>query len=101
MVQDKLIHTTWQSNESYKLSQSIPFQQGQEYLQYKTNTEERLQSRSKMLSDVNGFNPKETYDGQVSIKTSKAANQELVEGFDGMIGPSAATKKTEKDQPTS
>ena len=97
MVQDKLMHTTWQSKESHKLGESIPFPQGQEYLQYKTKTEQRLQSRSKRLSQVNGFNPKETYDAQVSIKTSKAANQELVEGFDGMIGPSAATKKTEKE----
>jgi len=36
MVKDKLIHSTWQSNASHKLGESIPFQQGQEYLQYKT-----------------------------------------------------------------
>ena len=46
---------------------------------------------------MNGFNNSENYNGQVSIKTSMDANQELIEGFDGMIGPSAATKKTDKE----
>ena len=77
MVLDYVI---WKPNENIDIGTSIPFIQGEEYLKYKSKTTERLQSRSRMLSNV-------------SIKE----NHKLIEGFDGMIGPSEATKKTDKE----
>ena len=50
-----------------------------------------------MLEDTNGYSRENMSIVQNSIKTTMNANQELIEGFDGMIGPSAATEKTSKE----
>ena len=103
MVLGEFIQSLWNSSEDPKEEEtnSINFPQGARFLEFQLDKTRQMQSNLNLISNSNGYSPGETLKGQRSLK--KAANQnmdenlELIEGFSGMIGDTAANTKNSQD----
>ena len=103
MVLGEFIQSLWNTNEDPKEEDenSINFPQGARFLEFQLDKTKRMQSNLDLISNSSGYSPEETLKGQRSLK--KVANQnmdanlELIEGFSGMIGNTAANAKNSQD----
>ena len=89
---NKINYDTWKPENNLNTSETLAFNQGQEYLNYRDNKTKRLKKRSEMLTDVNGFNKNHNYEIHSSIKNNKSNNEKLIREFN------KATKKTNKNK---
>jgi hypothetical protein len=103
MVLGEFIQSLWESNEVSKEEEidSINFPQGARYLEFQLNKTERMQNNLDLISNSCGYSPDETLKGQRSLRKASSqsmdANLELIEGFSGIIGNTAANAKNSKD----
>ena len=102
MVLGDLIKSMWESTEEPEQTQgAVAFPQGAQFLEYQRMKTQRLQRRTAMLTDANGYDLNHTYAGQAALRSAAAEsmsqNQTLVEGFEGMAGPTAANARNALD----
>ena len=102
MVLGELIKSMWESTDEPKQTQgAVAFPQGAQYLEYQKMKTQRLQRRSSLLADANGYDLDHTYAGQAALRSaaseSMSQNQTLIEGFEGMGGPTAANARNQID----
>ena len=103
MVLGEFIQSLWDSNEVSKEEEkdSISFPQGARYLEFQLNKTEHLQNNLDLISNSCGYSPEETLKGQRALRKASSqgmdANLELIEGFSGIIGNTAANAKNSKD----
>ena len=107
MVLGELLSSLWTSTNNDKEKKETPrqgsigFPQGAQLLRYKQEKTQQLNKRAEMLTDSNGYSQTETLQAQNKLNTtanqSMNRNLSLVEGFTGMIGPTAANQRNERD----
>ena len=106
MVLGELLSSLWSSKEKEEKEEkpkqgSIDFPQGAKLLQYRQKKIQRLDNRSRMMTDPNGFSQIDTLQGQRALNRAAGQNMDsnltLVEGFSGMLGPTDANKRNEED----
>ena len=110
MVLGELLSNLWSSNNnnnnnnsnnSNNSNNNINFTQGTRFLKFQEEKTNRLNNRSKMLINVNGYSEMESLHGQRAINQTNNelidTNLNIVEGFTGIIGPTEANKRNEKD----
>ena len=102
MVLGELISNLWSNNNNnnnkIQDNNTIDFTQGTRFLKSKEEKTNRLSNRNQMLINANGFSEIETIHGQRAInQTNNQLIDTNLEGFTGIIGPTEANKRNEKD----
>jgi hypothetical protein len=101
MVLGELLQDVWNSNGKEDNVSSVDFPQGAQFLLFKEKKTQSMDARVKMLTDPNGFCPAETLAGQQALVRaageSMVENRQLVEGFEGIVGPTAVNEKNARE----
>ena len=105
MVFGELLSSLWNMNDNDKvnvkdndkdttINEGVDLPQGVQLLKYRSNKIQRLEKQTNMLSASNGYSDNENMFRNQELGWSSPGN---IEGFTGMIGPTAANKRNEQE----
>ena len=89
MVLGELLQSIWNPSQKEDKLTSIGISQGAQYKSYKSDKVNHLQPSLQLISESNGFSK--------NNNASLSKNKSIFEGFEGMIGPTQANEKNDKE----